>query len=180
MEEKKVAFIQNMIYGVRDQKVMLDSDLADLYGVEVKVLNQAVKRNIERFPRDFMFQLTQNEWENLRSQIVTSSYNYGGRRYVPYVFTEQGVSMLSSVIKSKQAIEVNINIMRAFVKLRYLLYSQAGTNEQIAELRKLLMLHIENNNCRFMRYDESIGKIIKALNNLIEKPKEPIKIGFNV
>jgi len=178
MEEKYLSVVQDLIHEIRGQNVMLDNDLADLYGVEVKVLNQAVKRNIERFPPDFMFQLTQNEWKNLRSQIVTSSFNYGGRRYAPYVFTEQGVSMLSSVINSKQAIEVNINIMRAFVKLRFFMYSQAGTNEQIVELRKLLMLHIENNDWKFAEYDETIGKIIKALNNLIEKPKEPAKIGF--
>ena len=91
----KLPQIQNMIYEIRGHKVMLDSDLAALYGVELRALNQAVKRNIGRFPSDFMFQLTQDEWNNLRSQIVISSYNHGGRRYLPYAFTEQGVSMLS-------------------------------------------------------------------------------------
>ena len=111
--------IQNLIYMIRGQKVMLDSDLAMLYEVETKVLNQAVKRNIERFPEDFMFQLTEQEWEDfkVRSQFVTSPKG-GGRQYLPYVFTEQGVSMLSSVLKSKRAIQINVQIMRTFVKMR--------------------------------------------------------------
>jgi len=156
---------------------MLDRDLADLYGVELKVMNQAVKRNIGRFPFDFMFQLTNDEWDSLRSQIVTSKTNRGGRRYVPYVFTEQGVSMLSSVINSERAIEVNINIMRTFVKLRQYVLSKGDTNEQIAELRKLLMLYIEKN-------DKRVNEIIIAMNNLIthkeiEQPPKTKRIGFN-
>ena len=178
MDENKEITIQDLIFEIRGQKVMIDRDLADLYGVEVKALNQSVKRNIDRFPLDFMFQLTQYEWENLRSQFVTSSL-HGGRRYAPFVFTEQGVSMLSSVINSKRAIEVNINIMRAFVKLRHYLFFQGDTNEhiqsfQINELRKLLMLYIEKN-------DKRVNDIIIALNNLIEKPKEvkvTKRIGF--
>jgi phage regulator Rha-like protein len=161
-----------MIYEIREQKVMLDSDLAALYGVELKVMNQAVKRNIGRFPPDFMFQLSNEEWNNLRSQIVTSNNNRGGRRYAPYVFTEQGVSMLSSVINSERAIEVNINIMRTFVQLRHYVISRADTNEQIAELRRLLMLYIEKN-------DKRVNEIIIALNNLIEQPPKTKKIGFN-
>jgi hypothetical protein len=145
---------------------------AALYGVEVKVMNQAVKRNIGRFPSDFMFQLTNNEWDSLRSQFVTSNDNRGGRRYAPYVFTEQGVSMLSSVINSERAIEVNINIMRTFVKLRRYVISQSTANDQIAELRKLLMLYIEKN-------DKRVNDIIIALNNLIEQPPKTKKIGFN-
>ena len=112
---QKLTQLQKLIYEIRGQKVMLDRDLADLYGVELRSLNQAVKRNIGRFPHDFMFQLTDEEWKNLRSQIVT--FNKDIRKYKPYAFTEQGVSMLSSVINSERAIEVNINIMRAFVKL---------------------------------------------------------------
>jgi hypothetical protein len=139
---QKLTQLQKLIYEIRGQKVMLDSDLAKLYGVESKVMNQAVKRNIGRFPYDFMFQLTSDEWDSLRSQIVTSKSNRGGRRYIPYVFTEQGVSMLSSVINSERAIEVNINIMRTFVQLRHYVLSKGDTNEQIAELRKLLMLFI--------------------------------------
>ena len=134
--------LQKLIYEIRGQKIMIDRDLAVLYGVELKVMNQAVKRNIRRFPSDFMFQITAEEWKNLRSQIVT--FNKDTRKYKPYAFTEQGVSMLSSVLNSERAIEVNINIMRAFVKLRHYVLTKNDTNEQIAELRKLLMVHIEN------------------------------------
>ena len=108
--------IMNKIYLIRDQKVMIDRDLAELYGVETKVLKQQVKRNVERFPGDFMFELTKGEFDNLRSQFVTSSW--GGARYLPMVFTEQGVAMLSSVLRSQQAIRVNIQIMRIFTKIR--------------------------------------------------------------
>jgi phage regulator Rha-like protein len=152
---------------------------AALYGVEPKVMNQAVKRNIRRFPSDFMFQLTNDEWTSLRSQIVTSNNNRGGRRYAPYVFTEQGVSMLSSVINSERAIEVNINIMRAFVKLRHYVISKSDTNEQIAELRKLLMVYIENTDYKLSKHDKTIEQIIIALNSLIEQPPKTKKIGFN-
>jgi hypothetical protein len=169
---KKITQIQSMIYEIRGQKVMFDGDLAALYEVELKVMNQAVKRNISRFPSDFMFQLTNDEWNSLRSQFVTSnSSNRGGRRYVPYVFTEQGVSMLSSVINSERAIKVNISIMRTFVQLRHYVFDKSGTNEQIAELRKLLMLYIEKN-------DKRVNEIIIALNNLIEKPPQTRRIGF--
>jgi hypothetical protein len=188
----KLAQIQSLIYEIRGQKVMLDRDLADLYGVELRTLNQAVKRNIGRFPPDFMFQLTQDEWDILRSQIVTSNEgnslrsqfvisksSRGGRRYAPYVFTDQGVSMLSGVINSECAIEVNINIMRTFVKLRRYALSQSNTNEQIAELRKLLMLHVENSDYKFSEHGKAIEQIIFALNNLIEQPPKNKKIGFN-
>jgi glycerol-3-phosphate dehydrogenase len=157
---------------------MLDSDLTVLYEVETKNLNKAVKRNSERFPDDFMFQLTKAEWENLRFQIGTSSVQYGGRRFMPYVFTEQGVAMLASVLNSPKAIIVNINIMRAFVKLRRFVLSQSK-DQQIAELRKLLMLHIENNDYKFTEYDKTIKQIINALNNLMEQPKTIKTIGFN-
>ena len=156
-----------MIYEIRRQKIMLDSDLADLYGVELRSLNQAVKRNIGRFPSDFMFQLTDDEWDSLRSQIVISKNNRGGRRYAPFAFTEQGVSMLSSVINSERAIEVNINIMRAFVKLRHYVLSKSDTNEQIAELRKLLMVYIENTDYKLSKHDKTIEQIIIALNSLL-------------
>jgi len=168
----KLEQLQKLIYEIRGQKVILDSDLAELYGVELRSLNQAVKRNIGRFPSDFMFQLTNDEWESLRSQIVISNNNRGGRRYAPYAFTEQGVSMLSSVINSERAIEVNINIMRTFVKIRQYVFSKSDTNAQIAELRKLLMLYIEKN-------DKRVNEIIIALNNLIEQPPKTKKIGFN-
>ena len=170
--------IQNMIYEIRGQKVMFDRDLAGLYGVELKVMNQAVKRNVERFPPDFMFQLTQDEWDILRSQIVTANENISKVRFSPYVFTEQGVSMLSSVINSKRAIEVNINIMRTFVKLRRYVLLQSDKNEQIIELKKLLMLHIENDSYKFSEYNKTIKQIVYALNNLTQQPKETKRIGF--
>jgi hypothetical protein len=175
----KLTQIQNMIFEIRGQKVMLDSDLAALYQVEVKSLNRAVKRNIKRFPDDFMFQLTNEEWKNLKRQIGASSLRYQNGtakmvekiRYNPYVFTEQGIAMLSGLLNSDIAINVNINIMRAFVNLRHYTFSQTATNEQIAELRKLLMLYIEKN-------DKRVNEIIIALNNLIEQPKKAKTIGF--
>jgi len=163
--------IQNMIYEIRGQKVMLDSDLAALYEVETFNLNKAVKRNIERFPSDFMFQLTKDEWGNLIFHIGISSKQHGGRRFMPYAFTEQGVAMLASVLNSPKAVDVNINIMRAFVKLRHYVFSQSK-DDQIAELRKLLMLYIEKN-------DKRVNEIIIALNNLIEHPPKTKAIGFN-
>jgi len=195
--ENKLAQIQKLIYEIRGQKVMLDSDLAVLYEVEVKRLNEAVKRNSARFPEDFMFQLTDDEWRPLRSHFVTSKdegdslrsqfatsndeedslrsqnviSNRGGRRYAPYVFTEQGVSMLSSVINSERAIEVNISIMRTFVQLRHYVLSNSDTNGQIADLRKLLMLYIEKN-------DKRVNEIIIVLNNLIAEPPKTKRIGF--
>ncbi|MCL1864426.1 MAG: ORF6N domain-containing protein [Spirochaetes bacterium] len=163
----KLLPIQNMIYEIRGQKVMLDSDLARLYGVEIKVMNQAVKRNIGRFPSDFMFQLTEKEWKNLRSQIVTFSKDT--RKYKPHAFTEHGILMLSSVLNSDRAININIQVMRIFVQMRQYALSNSGTNEQIAELQKLLMIHIENNDYKFSEYDETIKQIVIALNNLIEQ-----------
>ena len=123
-----VQLIERRIYLIRGHKVLLDFDLADLYGVPTKRLNQQVTRNKKRFPEDFMFQLNQKEAEALRSQIVTSKIGRGGRRYLPYAFTEQGVAMLSSVLNSDQAIKVNIAIMRAFVRLRQMLETNADLN----------------------------------------------------
>jgi hypothetical protein len=164
----KLAQIQKMIYEIRGQKVMFDSDLAALYQVETKLLNRTVKRNLPRFPADFMFQLTKKEVSNLRCQFGTSSW--GGSRYLPYVFTEQGIAMLSGLLNSEIAIKVNIQIMRTFVKLRHYVLSQSK-DEQIAELRKLLMLYIEKN-------DKRVNEIIIALNNLIEHPPKTKRIGF--
>jgi len=121
--------IAKCILQIRGLNVMLDRDLADLYGVATKVLTQAVKRNIERFPRDFMFQLTNAEFKDLRSQTVTS--RWGGRRYAPYAFTEHGVAMLSSVLRSKRAVEINIAIMRTFVALREILVGNAALRRKI-------------------------------------------------
>jgi len=125
------AIIQNKIYTIRNLKVMLDFDLSEMYGVQTKVLNQAVKRNNGRFPIDFMFQLTKIEFDNLRSQFVTSSW--GGTRYLPFAFTEQGIAMLSSVLKSETAIQINIGIVRAFVAIRHAISTQP-TNT-VAELQ---------------------------------------------
>ena len=124
--------IQSKIYEIRGQKVMLDRDLAELYGIETKVLKQAVKRNLKRFPSDFMFELTQDEFECLRSQFVTSNAR-GGTRYMPFAFTEQGVAMLSSVLNSEVAIEINIYIMRAFVAIRQMI--AAPPTDKFAELQ---------------------------------------------
>ena len=124
--------IQSKIYEIRGQKVMLDRDLAELYGIETKVLKQAVKRNLKRFPSDFMFELTQDEFECLRSQFVTSNAR-GGTRYMPFAFTEQGVAMLSSVLNSEVAIEINIYIMRAFVAIRRMI--AAPPTDKFAELQ---------------------------------------------
>ena len=180
MDRKEVIPVQELIYEVRGLKVMLDSDLARLYEIETKALNRAVKRNPERFPDFFMFQLTEDEFNALRCQFGTSNEGKGGRRYLPYVFTEHGVLMLSSVLNSPKAVSVNIEIMVTFIKMRQYVLSKNESNEQISELRKLLMLHIENNENKFSEHDGAIRQIVHVLNNLIEKPKEPKKIGFRV
>jgi hypothetical protein len=141
-----------------------------LYQVETKFLNRTVKRNLPRFPADFMFQLTKSEISNLRCQFGTSSW--GGSRYLPYVFTEHGIAMLSGLLNSDIAIKVNIQIMRTFVQLRHYVLAKSDNIEQIAELRKLLMLYIEKN-------DKRVNEIIIALNNLVEQPPKTKKIGFN-
>jgi len=158
--------IERAILMLRGQKVMLDKDLAELYGVDVRTLNQAVKRNIGRFPNDFMFQLSNSECENLRSQIVISSLNgYGGRRYLPYAFTEQGVAMLSSVLRSPSAVQVNIEIMRAFVRLRQMLQSNAELARKLAALEK--------------KYDTRFKIVFDAIRALMKPPSKPKKrIGF--
>jgi hypothetical protein len=158
--------IEKSILLIRDQKVLLDVDLAGLYGVETRVLVQAVKRNIERFPADFMFQLTEAEFQILRSHFVTSS-GWGGRRTRPYAFTEQGVAMLSSVLRSERAVEVNIAIMRAFVRLREMLSSHAELARRLDELEQ--------------RYDEHFRVVFDAIRQLMAPLTEPEKqrrIGF--
>ena len=176
--EKKLTQIQNMIYEIRGQKVMLDSDLADLYCVEVKRLNEAVKRNIERFPSDFMFQLTQDEWNILRSQFATANKNLSKVRFCPYAFTEHGILMLSNVLNSSKAINMSLQIIRVFNKLRKYALEQTSRDIQVEELHKILMLHIENNDYKFSKYDETIKQIVHVLNNLMEKPSKPNTIGF--
>lgn len=130
--DKEILQIENMIYVIRGQRVMLDSDLAKLYGVETKALNQAIKRNIDRFPADFMFALNQEEINHLRS----SKSQYGGARYAPNVFTENGVAMLSSVLNSKTAIHINISIMRTFTKLRSFLAMESSLQERMGKLEQ--------------------------------------------
>jgi hypothetical protein len=152
--------ISRSILIVRSHRVLLDENLAALYGVVTKVLIQAVKRNPTRFPADFLFQLTAKEWNALRSQIVTSKPGRGGRRYAPYAFTEQGVAMLSSVLSSKRAIAVNIEIMRAFVKLRGLLAS----NDELAHRFGDLEAHVEK---RLTARDEAIAAILSAIRQLL-------------
>jgi ORF6N domain-containing protein len=157
--------IEKAIYLIRGEKVMLDRDLALLYEVETKVLNRAVKRNLQRFPSDFMFQLTAEEAENLRCQIGTSSLRHGGRRYLPYVFTEQGVAMLSTVLNSERAILVNIEIMRAFVKLRQMLASNAELSRRLDELES--------------KYDKQFRVVFDAIRQLMATPTGSHKeIGF--
>ena len=136
--------IQNLIYTVRGKQVMLDSDVANLYHYETKKINQAVKRNIERFPEGFCFQLTESELESLRSQFVTSSLgtgNYGGRRYLPYVFTEQGIAMLAPLLKNKIAVQVSINIMNAFVIMRHFLKENGQVFERLTSVEYRLIEH---------------------------------------
>jgi hypothetical protein len=157
--------IVGKIYFVRGKKVMLDKDLALLYGVTTKRLKEQVKRNLERFPQDFMFQLRKQEFTNLRSQIATS--RWGGVRYMPYAFTEQGVAMLSSILNSKRAIQVNIQIMRTFTKLREMLL----TNE-------MLRLKIENIE---RKYDNQFKVVFDAIKKILEVPIKPKRrIGFHV
>ncbi len=166
--------IEKRIFVVRERQVMLDEDLADLYGVETKRLIEQVKRNLERFPDDFMFQLRKDEAATLRSQIATSNAGRGGRRYAPYVFTEQGVAMLSSVLRSKTAIAVNIEIMRAFVELRRIAGSYAALQERLEGLEREMTARLD-------QHDEQMEQVFKALHQLISPPEKPKrKVGFRV
>jgi len=179
--------IQNRIYEIRGERVMLDKDLADLYETETKRLKEAVNRNIKRFPSDFMFQLTKEEFEGLRFQIETSksgdslrtqiatSKGRGGARYLPYAFTEQGVAMLSGILNSDKAINMNIAIMRAFVAVRKVLLKQSDLKEQLKEIRERLGEH-----------DAQLNQIYDAMENLLDekaaqrKWNERERIGFKI
>ena len=166
----KLTQIQKRIYIIREKRVMLDSDLACLYEVNVKRLNEAVKRNIRRFPDDFMFRLTKNEF----TEVVANCDHLRNQKYrytLPFAFTEQGVAMLAAVLNSQKAIDVNIQIMRAFIQLRNYVLSNDTLYDQIGGLRKLLMLYIEKN-------DKRVNEIIIALNNLIEQSIKTKTIGF--
>jgi hypothetical protein len=157
--------IERRILLLRGQRVMLSTDLAILYGVPTKVLNQSVRRNSERFPDDFMFQLTADEVANLKSQIVTSSSGHGGTRHPPYAFTEQGVAMLASVLRSPRAVAVNIEIIRAFVRLRQLLATHADLARKLAELEQ--------------RYDVQFRVVFDAIRELMAPADEARpEIGF--
>jgi hypothetical protein len=158
--------IEKSIFLIRGQKVMLDADLAELYVVETKTLNRSVNRQRDRFPADFMFQLNKEEFDNLRRQIGTSNRR-GGRRYLPYAFTEQGVAMLSSVLNSPRAIKVNIGIMRAFVRLREMAAAHKDLAHKLAALEK--------------KYDGQFQVVFEAIHQLMMPPKgarKPKKIGF--
>ena len=158
--------IQKCIYLLRGQKVMLDKDLAGLYGITTKRLNEQVQRNIDRFPSDFMFQLNNEETEALRSQFATSKRGRGGRRYNPYVFTEQGVAMLSSVLRSKRAVEVNIAIMRTFVQLRRILADNALLRRKIEAMER--------------KYDEKFQQVFAVLKQMVKVEKKPRRpFGFH-
>lgn len=172
--------LESRIKVIREQKVLLDADLADLYGVPTKALIQAVKRNLARFPADFMFQLDSAEWESLRSQTVTSNQKHGGRRYPPYAFTEQGIAMLSSILSSAQAISVNIEIMRTFVRIRL----ADSTRKDLTQRMDLMESQFDRLSQSQENFEaetrEKVKQIFNALRALI-KPTEPIKkrpIGF--
>lgn len=163
--------IQNLIYEIRGQKVMLDSDLAVLYTIPTHRLNEAVKRNIQRFPLDFMFQLSKDEYETLISQIAISNPKRGGRRTLPYVFTEHGILMLSSVLNSEQAIAINIQIMRVFVQIKQFALTNKDLTQRLDEMEHRFIQYARDMNI-------NIEDIYKQLNYLTDITK-PVKIGFD-
>ncbi|HBK89196.1 MAG: ORF6N domain-containing protein [Cyclobacteriaceae bacterium] len=157
-------FIATKIFFLRGERVLLDADLALLYRVETKRLKETVRRNLERFPDDFMFQLTNEEWQNLRSQFASSSW--GGTRYPPFAFTEQGVAMLSGILNSPRAVETNIAIMRTFVALRKLMETNTELAAKIRQLEK--------------KYDQRFKLVFDAIQKLIRREKETRPIGFKI
>ena len=162
--------VQNLIYEIRGYKVMLDSDLAKLYGVQTFNLNKAVKRNIQRFPADFMFQLTKEEYNSLIFQNGISKSGRGGRRFMPYAFTEQGVAMLSSVLRSKQAIQTNIQIMNTFVKVRHFALENKELTKRFQELEQYFINYCKDN-------EKDKQQIYEAIDLLMDRTK-PSKVGF--
>jgi hypothetical protein len=185
----ELRLIEPLILTLRGQRVILDADLAGIYGVETRVLNQAVKRNADRFPEDFMFQLTVREWDNLKSQFVTSSWRqaeneedvtnrsritvtspHGGRRKLPYVFTEHGAMMAAMVLNSPEAVAMSVFVVRAFVRMRENLAANAAILKRLAEIDKTLLEH-----------DQAVGLIWEQLQPLLAPPPEPPrrKIGFD-
>ncbi len=171
--------IQSRILALREQRVMLDADLAQLYGVETRVLVQAVKRNLARFPEDFMFQLSAEEFANLRSQSVISSAGHGGRRTAPYAFTEQGVAMLSTVLGSPRAIAVNIEIMRTFVRVRALAATHGDLAKRLAELEEKTEALAMNHDTFSRNTRNQLKQVFDALRELMTPPDPPKRpIGF--
>ena len=159
--------IERSILLIRGERVMLDSDLAEIYGVETKRLNEQVQRNLNRFPTDFMFQLTLAEYANLRSQFATSNSQYGGRRYLPYAFTEHGALMLANVLNSERAAQTSVMVVRAFVKLRQMLATNAGLARKLAAMEK--------------KYDAQFKVVFDAIRQLMSPPARPKReIGFHV
>jgi hypothetical protein len=175
-----IEFIERRIFLIRGQKVMLDSDLAELYRVTTGNLNLAVRRNSGRFPEDFIFQVAQEEFDNLRLQFATSSSGYGGRRYLPYAFTELGVAMLSSVLKSERAVQMNIRIMRAFVKVRELLATHKDLARKIEDLAATQKDHA----VMLVLVVKDIQALATTVKNEFQRLKEPrrrkARIGFKV
>lgn len=172
--------IQSRILSLREQRVMLDADLAQLYGVETRVLVQAVKRNLARFPEDFMFQLTADEWQALRSQtVISNAEGRGGRRTAPYAFTEQGVAMLSSVLGSQRAIAVNIEIMRTFVRVRALAATHGDLAQRLAELENTTEALAQQHDTFSRNTRAQLKQVFDALRELMTPPEPPKRpIGF--
>ena len=172
--------VESKIFLIRSKQVMVDRDLAELYGVETKRITEAVKRNIERFPEEFRFQLSEKEMDELVANCDRFK-NLKHSSVASYVFTEQGVAMLSAVLRSETAVQVSIRIMNAFVQLRHYVSSQIVKTDdkaELAEIRRLLLLHIDHCDKKFSEQDRKISQIIQVLNNLIEEPKSERKIGF--
>lgn len=173
------SLIGSRILALREQRVMLDADLADLYGVQTKVLVQAVKRNLARFPADFMFQLSAEEFANLRSQTVTSSAGHGGRRTAPYAFTEQGVAMLSSVLGSPRAVAVNIEIMRTFVRVRELAITHGDLAKRLNELEEKTEALALQHDAFSRNTRNQLKQVFDAIRDLMTPPDPPKRpIGF--
>jgi len=178
-----VECIENTIHIIRGHKVIIDQDLAVLYGVPTKRLNEQVRRNVDRFPQDFAFQLTKDEWNSLRFKIGTSNENilkpqiatssWGGRRKLPFVFTEHGVLMAANILKSKRAITVSIEIVRTFIKLRQVLSSQKELTKELMEIKEFVLKNS-------LKTDREFQRVWRTIEKLTEKPKEQRKIGFDL
>lgn len=167
--------IDSVIHTIRGERVILDVDLAQVYGVSTKKLNQAVKRNANRFPSDFLIQLTKQEWTSLKSQIVTSDEGRGGRRYLPFAFTEHGATMVATVLKSERAVQMSIFVVRAFIKMRQTMSANRAFLEKLQELEKQLTQRLDS-------HEQAIVYVLAELRKLMEPPQLPEpkrrRIGF--